>query len=263
MYTNEKMEEKLSLNWTRGFDNQFRIELSRWFKGKKFVTHLLLWCGTINGLIQLLWLQSPHIETYLPIMLFSILEGLVPSIGIIILMQESIAGEIKTGTASWILSKPISRESYILAKWLGNLIGATVTMIIIPSIIFHLQLLIFTDLTINYSMLIPVILVLTLNMLLYLSFTLFMGSFQRNSALIIALPIGIYLLQQFILVIFDFMVDYIPWGLTAPLLDDTPSIVVSLISGLDPFSLMPMISISVYILVFLILAKMIMQRQEI
>ncbi|MHA2244617.1 MAG: hypothetical protein ACXADY_06575 [Candidatus Hodarchaeales archaeon] len=79
-----------------------------------------------------------------------------------------------------------------------------------------------------------------------------MGSFQRNSSLIIALPIGFYLLQQFILVIFGFMVDYIPWGLTAPLLDDTPSIVVSLISGVDSFSLMPMISISVYIIVFLV-----------
>ncbi|MHA2215589.1 MAG: ABC transporter permease [Candidatus Hodarchaeales archaeon] len=225
MYKNEKLEEKASTNWTSGFDNQFRIELSRWFKRKKFVTHLLLWSGATNGIIQLLWLQAPHIEPYLPMMLFGLLVGLFPSVGIIILMQESIVGEIKTGTASWILSKPISRESYILAKWLGNSIGATVTMIIIPSIIFHLQLLLFTDLTINYIMLIPIIIVLTLHMLLYLSFTLFMGSFQRNSALIIALPIGFYLLQQFILVIFSFTVDYIPWGLTAPLLDDTPSIV--------------------------------------
>ena len=136
-------------------------------------------------------------------------------------------------------------------------------MIIIPSIIFHLQLLLFTDLTINFIMLVPIIIVLTLHMLLYLSFTLFMGSFQRNSALIIALPIGFYLLQQFILVIFSFTVDYIPWGLTAPLLDDTPSIVVSLISGVNIFSLMPLISVSVYILVFLTLAVKIMQKQEI
>ena len=151
MYSNEKIEEKLSTNWTRGFDNQFRIELSRWFKGKRFVIHLLLWCGTTNGLIQLLWIQNPHVETYLPIMLFSMLVGLVPSIGIIILMQESIAGEIKSGTASWILSKPISRESYILAKWLGNSIGAIVTMIIIPSIIFHLQYLTFNQIFLNRS----------------------------------------------------------------------------------------------------------------
>ena len=135
-------------------------------------------------------------------------------------------------------------------------------MIIVPSIIFHLQLLLFTDLTINYSMLIPIVVVLTLHMLLFLSFTLFMGSFQRNTSLIIALPIGFYLFQQFIL-LFDFVIDYIPWGITAPLLDDTPSIVVSLILGVEIFSLMPLISISVYIFVFLILAVKIMQKQEI
>ena len=89
MYKNEKLEEKLSTNWIRGFDNQFRIELSRWFKGKRFVTYLLLWSGATNGFIQLLWLQAPHIEPYLPILLFSLLIGLVPSVGIIILMQES------------------------------------------------------------------------------------------------------------------------------------------------------------------------------
>ncbi|MFX0186050.1 MAG: hypothetical protein ACFE95_23450, partial [Candidatus Hodarchaeota archaeon] len=58
----ENLEQRTSTNWTRGFNNLFRAELSRWFKRRAFITHLLLWCGCINGIILLLWLQSPNVD---------------------------------------------------------------------------------------------------------------------------------------------------------------------------------------------------------
>jgi ABC-2 type transport system permease protein len=196
-------------------------------------------------------------------MTFSVFAGLAPSFGIIVLMQGSIVGEIKTGTASWILSKPITRESYILAKWFANSIGGIITMILVPTFLFYIQLALFTDVILNLTMFILVIVVLTLNMLFYLSLTLLMGSFQRNSAFVIAVPIAFYLSQQFLLEIFTFLVDVTPWILTAPLGDNSPSVVFSLITSIQSFSILPILAISLYVVVFLILTLKFMQTQEI
>ncbi|MFX0123208.1 MAG: ABC transporter permease [Candidatus Hodarchaeota archaeon] len=259
---NENLEQITFPRWNQGFNNLFCAELSRWFKKKVFLVRLLLWCGFTNGMAILIWLQAPTTGVE-PVFVFGIFAGLTSSIGITIIMQESIVGEIKSGAASWILSKPITRKSYIFAKWIGNSIGATISMVLAPTLIFYLLYFLFTGELLNLEMFLPVTVVLSLNMLFFLTFTLMMGSFQRNSSLVIGVPIAFYVLQQILFNFTNSLIDIVPWGLTNPLSDGTPSIVVSFILGIQPFSLLPIIVTALYVIVFVILTIKSMQKQDI
>ncbi|MFX1508125.1 MAG: ABC transporter permease, partial [Promethearchaeota archaeon] len=228
MFKNENLSQMSFPKWNQGFNNLFRAELSRWFKKKVFLALVFLWCGFTNGMALLIWLQSPNAGTE-PVFVFSIFAGLTSSIGITIIMQESIVGEIKSGAASWILSKPITRKSYIFAKWIGNAIGAIISMILAPSLIFYVLYFLFTGKLLNFEMFLPVITVLSINMVFFLTLTLMMGSFQRNSSLVIGVPIAFYIFQQILFNFTNSLIDIVPWGLTNPLSDGTPSIVASLI----------------------------------
>ncbi|MFX1518122.1 MAG: ABC transporter permease [Promethearchaeota archaeon] len=262
MFKNENLEQMSFPKWNQGLNNLFRAELSMWFKKKVFLVRLLLWCGLSNGMAILIWLQAPTAGTE-PIFVFGIFAGLTSSIGITIIMQESIVGEIKSGAASWILSKPITRKSYIFAKWIGNSIGAAISMILAPTLIFYVLYFLFTGELLSLVMLLPVIAVLLLNMLFFLTFTLMMGSLQRNSSLVIGVPIAFYVIQQIIFNFTNSLINIVPWGLTNPLSDGTPSIVVSFILGIQPFSLLPIIVTSFYVVVFVILSVINIQNQDI
>ncbi|MFW9993996.1 MAG: ABC transporter permease [Candidatus Odinarchaeota archaeon] len=259
---NENLDQMSFARWNHGFNNLFRAELSNWFKKKAFLARLLLFCAFTNGMALLLWLQAPGVEAE-AILVFGIFAGLVSSIGIAVITQESIAGEIKSGAASWILSKPITRESYILAKWLANSIGAIVTMIIGPASVFYALYFLFTGELLHLMMFPAVITVLTINVLFFLSLTLMMGSFQRNTSVVIGIPVAFYVAEQILCNFSSFLVVIFPWGLTNPLADGSPSIVVSFITGSQPFSMLPVIVTSLCIIVFLFLTVKIMQKQEI
>ncbi|MFW9906149.1 MAG: ABC transporter permease [Candidatus Thorarchaeota archaeon] len=262
MFKNENSNQMSFPKWNQGFNNLFCTELSRWFKKKVFLVLVFLWCGFANGMALLIWLQAPNAGTE-PVVVFSIFAGLTSSIGITIIMQESIVGEIKSGAASWILSKPITRKSYIFAKWIGNAIGAIISMILAPTLIFYVLYFLFTRKLLNFEMFLPVIAVLSINLVFFLTLTLMMGSFQRNSSLVIAVPIAFYVFQQILFNFTNSLIDIVPWGLTNPLSDGTPSIVASFILGIQPFSLLPIIITSLYVVFFLILPVKKMQKQDI
>jgi ABC-2 type transport system permease protein len=57
------------------------------------------------------------------------------------LAQDSILGEKHSGTAAWVLSKPLRRPGYVLAKLIANGLGLFVAWVALPGVIVYLQLL--------------------------------------------------------------------------------------------------------------------------
>lgn len=55
--------------------------------------------------------------------------GTFGALGMIVITHNAIVGEKQSGTAAWIMSKPVSRSAFILAKFLGRLTG-TLTIVI-------------------------------------------------------------------------------------------------------------------------------------
>ncbi len=56
------------------------------------------------------------------------------------LAQDSILGEKHSGTAAWVLSKPMKRPTFILAKLVALGLGLLVTGIVLPGVIAYFQL---------------------------------------------------------------------------------------------------------------------------
>lgn len=68
-------------------------------------------------------------------MILNIFLGMAPPVGIAILMMGAIVEEKRSGTAAWILSKPISRTAFVLSKLIGNGIGVLVCIILAQGLI--------------------------------------------------------------------------------------------------------------------------------
>jgi ABC-2 type transport system permease protein len=54
--------------------------------------------------------------------------GFIGAAGMIVITHNAIVGEKQSGTAAWVMSKPVARTAFILAKVLGVLTG-TVTVV--------------------------------------------------------------------------------------------------------------------------------------
>ena len=50
-------------------------------------------------------------------MIFAVASGLFGAIGTVIAMQGSLIDEKKSGTAAWIMSKPVSRTASSSPSW--------------------------------------------------------------------------------------------------------------------------------------------------
>src|SRR5918997_2496434 len=58
--------------------------------------------------------------------------GTLVAIAAVILAQGKIVGEKQSGTAAWVLSKPVSRSAFVLAKFLALGSGMVATAVAVP-----------------------------------------------------------------------------------------------------------------------------------
>ena len=141
--------------WLAGFGNMLAKELGEWFRTRRWLWQLLIWLTIIDGFIAFLLFGLPVLATIMPelfppaeaafgglppevgsmMMYFSIVI-MTGVIGAIILAQDEIILEKQSGTAAWILSKPVARPAFILTKLLSNTIGMLVFIVAVPGLIF-------------------------------------------------------------------------------------------------------------------------------
>src|SRR5215212_1877758 len=115
--------------WRRGFVNLLGNENRMWWGTRKWIVHLLLWLVMLNGLILLIGLTDGQ-ETNNPVPLYETLVQvlfqvgiLATAIGVVTTAQGAIVREKQLGTAAWVLSKPVSRSAFILAKFIAYAVG--------------------------------------------------------------------------------------------------------------------------------------------
>ena len=139
--------------WLDGFANLFRNENAAWWRTRRWIIHVVLWTVLVNGMLaSVLWAPQPQTpaqaqeqagpDTTNPLvlgtLLFVVVGGLATGTGAIILMQGTILDEKKSGTAEWILSKPVSRSAFIWSKLCANGLAALLIMIVLQGVIAYL-----------------------------------------------------------------------------------------------------------------------------
>ncbi|HSJ56400.1 MAG TPA: ABC transporter permease subunit, partial [Anaerolineae bacterium] len=174
--------------WMRGFANLFRKENREWWATRRWLLHAVLWTVMINGIIAFVVFVVPAL---LPQMepeeaeAFDVVaqgvQGLFQlgtiglGLGAIILAQDEILGERLSGVTEWILSKPVSRDAYVLSKLVANAVGVLILLVALQMAIAYALI------SVAAGALLPVgpyligFVGMALHTLFYLALTLMMG----------------------------------------------------------------------------------------
>ncbi len=213
--------------WRAGLPTLMRAGFGSWWRTKEWWAQALLWTGIINGsMAAVVWgdaADGPDVFTLYGVM------TMFGAIAVAILMQEAIVGEKRSGTAAWVLSKPASREAFMLSKLVPNAVGVIATMIAIPSAVLLLQ---FTLAGIETS--VPRFAlgasVAALNLLFYLTLTLMLGTLFDSAGPVIAIPLAFAFGQQLITGI-PGLGSILPWALVVATNEADMSVTSAIITG--------------------------------
>lgn len=127
-----ELKHRSEKGWLSGLPTMLRLENNRWWNTKRWLKQSVIWLLLINGLIGLIAydisVESPDLNEGVPD--YNLLIGAMMPIGVIVLTQGDLIKEKQSGTAQWILSGPVSRESFLLSKLMIN------TLYILPIVIW-------------------------------------------------------------------------------------------------------------------------------
>ncbi len=259
--------------WRRGLGNHLKAELRRWFRSRKWWTHILVFALAINVFLIVLTSDLPgESDPYREIIAwFNGLLGVVGAIGVVILMQGAIVGEKRLGTAAWVLSKPISRPAYLFAKMMGNAIGITVTILLAQGLIGYAIIYAGYGTAPSPLAFLTALATHTVNLLFYFTLTLMLGAIFNVWGPVIAIPLAFLILDEFVVALappalLDVLMKTLPYGLATGYGDaapsDAPSIAMSIMLGEQPFSLVPIISTLLFSALFVAVGVWVFRRQE-
>jgi ABC-2 type transport system permease protein len=260
--------------WRRGLGNLMDGELSAWFKSSRWWKQLLIWLVVINLILFFTTVglnqaaeeaaaagePAPEVET---IMLYGVFGGLFVAIGVMILMQSAIVGEKRSGTAAWVLSKPVTRTAFVVSRLSGNSLGVLVTMVLVPGVVAYITIGALTPL----GWLPPLsflagVAVLALSAFFWLTLTLMAGTFYESTGGVIAIPMVVLFAMWFLPGALTFL------GYVSPVIlfigpgDEYPAVASSLMNGEAPFSWIPVISAVLFSIAFIAVAIWRFDRQE-
>jgi ABC-2 type transport system permease protein len=183
--------------WRRGLANLLRNENRMWWGTRKWLVHLLLWLIMLNGFILLVGMaegQEANLRVSVYETLIQVFFGVgafATGIGIITTAQGAIVREKQLGTAAWILSKPVSRSAFVLAKLVAYAVGFLSLAIVLPSAIFYFESLFLGGRAPELLPFLAGVGLLALHTLFYLALTLLLGTLYATRGPIAGIAMGV------------------------------------------------------------------------
>src|SRR4030065_391232 len=191
----KRVEEK---GWRRGLGNLLKGEYSAWFKSSRWWKHILIWFAIINGMMGTMIYATAEAakdgnEGPPIFFMYGLFGGMTVAFGVMIIMQRVIVGEKRSGTAAWVLSKPVTRTSFVVSRLVVNSIAILLTSVIVPGVIFYITLGLFSDTgwlsPLGYT---AGLLMLSLHTFFWIALVLMMGSLFESSGVVIAVPMALF-----------------------------------------------------------------------
>ena len=93
----------------------------------------------------------------------------------IILALDELSAKKRAGTAAWILSKPLSRVSFVLTKLASNAIGILLFILVIPAVVAYIEIWLASGELIPVQPYLTGMGVAALALLFYLTLTIMLG----------------------------------------------------------------------------------------
>jgi ABC-2 type transport system permease protein len=231
MSGNESFEMVGERGWSRGLNTLLRSGVAGWFKTRRWLVQSLIWGGIIGFLLGTLLFGQDTGGREAALTLLAIMAGIMPAIAVVIIMQDAVVGEKREGTAAWVLSKPVTRSSFIVSKLLANSLAVLVCMVVVPFAIAYIMLWIADGAAFKAVPFLGVMAAAFLSHLYFLTLTLMLGAIFDNRGPVIGIGLAFLFLQQYLLGTLPFLRYVLPWTLSAPIRDPHDSLILSLLSG--------------------------------
>ncbi|MGE5123106.1 MAG: ABC transporter permease, partial [Acidobacteriaceae bacterium] len=195
------------------------------------------------------------------VMMFLTVGTLALPIAAIITGQEAIIGERQSGTAAWLLSKPVSRPAFILSKLAASTVGMSVTAVVIQGIVAYAILSIRIGKPWPVAGFLGSMGMVFLNLFFYLTLTYMLGSIFSNRGPVLGISLAMALVGPSFLRTMPIIKDITPWGFFLNITQDVP-LGLGLALGQTPASVIPVIGTAVICLAFIVVALVRFQREE-
>ena len=223
--------------WRMGFANLFHAGWESWWHTKKWLIQTVLWLLFLNGMLAIFLWQAPaetlsvtdtpydsftsmeavqQDQTVVALVVFLTFSAFALPVVAIIAGQEAIIGERQSGTAAWILSKPVSRPAFILSKLAAASLGILVTGVLIQGLVAYIQISLRLGSplpTVGFS---GAMAMLFLNCMFYLTLTYMLGSIFNNRGSVLGISLTVALIGPTILQSLPVFGQFTPWSLFLP-----------------------------------------------
>jgi ABC-2 type transport system permease protein len=285
MATNNILNPVKDIGWLNGFTNIFRKENHQWWGTWKWLIQILIWLAIVNGILAMAVLSKPKADIeqakiqarkqvggaqetrpipsteQTALMIFFIFSGMAPAVGVVILGQDAIIQERQTGTAAWVLSKPVARIAFILSKFSADALGILVTMVLVQGLAASLIYRAATGHAIPIFGFLKALGLVYLLLLFYLSLTFMLGSLFRNRGLVIGLPMVLIFGYQLAGLV-PWLGRIMPWNLVIDLGPRQPALAILLVNQQPLPTVSPIIGTAILTIVFIVVAVCRFRREE-
>jgi ABC-2 type transport system permease protein len=265
----------------RGFGNLFRKENHQWWGTWQWVIQIVIWLAIVNGMMAMVALAAPKIEAaqaagkiaeaeaatareatgQTALMVFFIFSGLAMSTGVVIIGQDAVIQERQSGTAAWILSKPVARPAFLLSKLAADALGILACMVLVQGGVAYAIYRLGTGKLLPVAGFMAGLGLVYLVLMFYLALTLMLGTLFRSRGPVIGISLILVYGNQ-LAAISKAIGKVMPWNLVMDLGPDRPSLALLLAQGQPLPTVLPIISTVIWILCFTLVAILRFQREE-
>lgn len=157
MSRNPSLVEVKDRGWLNGFRTLWGKENHSWWGTMSWLVKIFIWMAVIDGLLAIVVFSTPKIDPVeadqatiqaetgevgkpldqTALMTYFLIAAMLPTFGVIILGQDAVIQERQTGTAAWVLSKPVSRSSFLLSKLFAHALGVLATMVLVQGLVAY------------------------------------------------------------------------------------------------------------------------------
>lgn len=239
MKAESSLKHNQSRGWTMGLSNLLSRENSKWWRTSRWWVQSLVWGLITNGILLLLLFLLPFIQATFEgvdpadleeipngITAFFSLAGIAMPIGVVIVVQGSIISERELGTAEWVLSKPVSRSAFILAKLFAHGLGILLTYVFLQSGIAFGLVSLSQDGLPSLGGYLAGMGLLALSLFFYLSLTLMMEAVARSRGVVLGVSLGAALGGALLVNLFPGLALVTPFAM--------PNMIPAIVQGMVP-----------------------------
>ncbi len=267
--------------WLNGFGNLFRKESGQWWGTWQWVIQVFIWLAIVNGMLAMVLLAAPKIEAaqasheiaaaeaaaaiqalaQTAVMVFFIFSGLAPAVGVVIIAQDALVGERQSGTAAWVLSKPISRLAFMASKLASDALGILITMVLAQGVVAYTIYKVGTGISLPIPGCLAALGLLYLALLFYLSLTYLLGVLFHSRGPVIGIPL-LVIFGNNLAGLLPWLGKVMPWNLVMDLGPDRPALAVLLAQGQPLPTILPILGTLALTIIFIAVALWRFQREE-